>query len=145
LHVLVVFVVSSSFSSFVKDEFFGSEFDEGMIDDTFAIFFARNAIPFSDLGPSSLAVVLSSRFSFSSSSSSSSSPIGDAGAIIAFNLFVVECVDFPEGPDDPLPNKARVRIAKALFLFAFDPPRLIAAKALLPPSNHHRFAVVVVA
>jgi hypothetical protein len=62
-------------------------------------------------------------------------------------LFVVECVDFPEGPDDPLPNKARVRIAKALFLFAFDPPPHppIAAKALLPPSNHHRFAVVVVA
>ena len=76
-----------------------------------------------------------------SPSSSSSSPIGDAGAIIAFNLFVVECVDFPEeGPDDPLPN-ARVRIAKALFLFAFDSPRPIAAvKALLPPSNHHRFA-----
>jgi hypothetical protein len=140
LHVLVVFVVSSSFSSFVKDEFFESEFDEGIID-TFAIF-ARNAIPFSDLGSSSLAVVSSSRFSFSSSSSSSSSPIGDAGAIIAFNLFVVECVDFPEeGPDDPLPN-ARVRIAKALFLFAFDSPRPIAAvKALLPPSNHHRFAV----
>tara|TARA_Y100000994_G_scaffold69209_1_gene56560 strand:+ start:485 stop:910 length:426 start_codon:yes stop_codon:yes gene_type:complete len=139
LHVIVVFVVSSSFSSFVKDEFFESEFDEGMID-TFAIF-ARNAIPFSDLGSSSLAVVSSSRFSFSSSSSSSSSPIGDAGAIIAFNLFVVECVDFPEeGPDDPLPN-ARVRIAKALFLFAFDSPRPIAAvKALLPPSNHHRFA-----
>ena len=75
------------------------------------------------------------------SSSASSSPIGDAGAIIAFNLVVVECVDFPEeGPDDPLPN-ARVRIAKALFLFAFDSPRPIAAvKALLPPSNHHRFA-----